>query len=56
MVQYRERIIILGQYIDEDFSSDLMEMILYLDTQDTNDPILFFINSPGGDVSYLYII
>lgn len=56
VVQYRERIIILGQYIDEDFSSDLMEMILYLDTQDTKDPILFFINSPGGDVSYLYII
>ncbi|KAH7863928.1 hypothetical protein Vadar_023641 [Vaccinium darrowii] len=53
---YRERIIILGQYIDEDFSSDLMEMILYLDTQDTKDPILFFINSPGGDARSTFSI
>ncbi|KAK7330702.1 hypothetical protein VNO77_24900 [Canavalia gladiata] len=47
---YRERIICIGQEIDEDFSNQILATMLYLDSIENKNLFLFF-NCPGGDVS-----
>lgn len=60
-MQYRERVIFLGQNIDEEFSNQLLATMLYLDSIDSKK-LYLYINGPGGDVSfvsstfYLFII
>jgi len=49
-LQYRERIIFLGQYIDEEFGNQVVATMLYLDSVDSNKPMYLYINCPGGDV------
>lgn len=53
-LQYRERIIYVGQHIDEEFSNQLLATMLYLDSIESKR-MFFYINSPGGDVSSLSI-
>ena len=48
--QYRERIIFIGQYIDEEFGNQILATMLYLDSMDNTKPLYLYINSPGGDV------
>jgi ATP-dependent protease ClpP protease subunit len=49
-VQYRERIIFIGDSIDEEFSNQVLASMLYLDSVDNTKKILLYINGPGGDV------
>ena len=53
-MQYRERVIFIGQNIDEEFSNQILATMLYLDSVDTKK-LYMYINGPGGDVSFLQI-
>jgi len=47
---YRERIIFLGQEIDDEIANQIIAVLLYLDSEDNSKPIYLYINSPGGSV------
>ena len=47
----RERIVFLGQEVDDQIANLLVAEILYLDSTDPGKDIFLYINSPGG-VSY----
>ncbi|XP_034711078.1 ATP-dependent Clp protease proteolytic subunit-related protein 2, chloroplastic [Vitis riparia] len=48
---YRERVIYIGQHIDEEFSNQLLATMLYLDSIESSKRMFFYINSPGGDLT-----
>ncbi|XP_044441157.1 ATP-dependent Clp protease proteolytic subunit-related protein 2, chloroplastic [Triticum aestivum] len=48
---YRERIIFIGDTIDEEFSNQVLASMLYLDSVDDTKKILLYINGPGGDLT-----
>lgn len=50
-MQYRERVIFIGQNIDEEFSNQILATMLYLDSIDDSKKLYMYINGPGGDVS-----
>ncbi|GBG71526.1 hypothetical protein CBR_g8944 [Chara braunii] len=50
-VLYRERIIFVGQYIDEEFGNQVLATMLYLDSIDSTKPMYLYINSPGGEIT-----
>ena len=54
-MQYRERVIFIGQHIDEEFSNQILATMLYLDSVDDNKRLYFYINGPGGDVSFFFV-
>ncbi|MCS7031421.1 MAG: ATP-dependent Clp protease proteolytic subunit [Gloeomargarita sp. SKYG116] len=47
---YRERIIFLGQEIDDEIANQIVAVMLYLDSEDQTKDIYLYINSPGGSV------
>mmetsp|Transcript_10005 Transcript_10005/g.42179 ORF Transcript_10005/g.42179 Transcript_10005/m.42179 type:complete len:249 (-) Transcript_10005:125-871(-) len=47
---YRERIIFLGQEIDDEIANQIIAVMLYLESEDSEKPIYLYINSPGGSV------
>lgn len=47
---YRERVIFLGQNIDEEFSNQILATMLYLDSVE-NKRLYLYINGPGGDLT-----
>ncbi|CEM08610.1 unnamed protein product [Vitrella brassicaformis CCMP3155] len=47
---YRERIIFLGQEIDDEFANQIIGVMLYLDSEDSTKPIYIYMNCPGGSV------
>merc|ERR1719436_1534070 len=47
---YRERIIFLGKEIDDKLANEIIGVLLYLDSEDSNKPIYLYINSMGGSV------
>lgn len=47
---YRERIIFLGKEIDDSLANQIIGVMLYLDSEDSNKPIYLYINSAGGSV------
>jgi ATP-dependent Clp protease protease subunit len=47
----KERIIFLGSAIDDDVSNLIIAQMLYLESEDPDKEIYFYINSPGGNVS-----
>ncbi|KAG9151888.1 hypothetical protein Leryth_002156 [Lithospermum erythrorhizon] len=47
---YRERVIFVGQHIDEEFSNQILATMLYLDSIDDSRKLYMYINGPGGDV------
>uniref|UniRef100_A0A7S2S0Z5 ATP-dependent Clp protease proteolytic subunit n=1 Tax=Rhizochromulina marina TaxID=1034831 RepID=A0A7S2S0Z5_9STRA len=47
---YRERIIFLGQEIDDEIANQIIGVMLYLDSEDSKKPIYLYINCPGGSV------
>lgn len=51
VMQYRERVIFIGQHIDEEFSNQILATMLYLDSVDNSKKLYMYINGPGGDVS-----
>ncbi|WCJ26061.1 ATP-dependent Clp protease proteolytic subunit [Euphorbia peplus] len=48
---YRERVIFIGQDIDEEFSNQILATMLYLDTIDDSKRMFLYINGPGGDLT-----
>ncbi|EPS59722.1 hypothetical protein M569_15082, partial [Genlisea aurea] len=48
---YRERVIFIGQHIDEEFSNQILATMLYLDSIDDSRKIFLYINGPGGDLT-----
>ncbi|KAH8521801.1 hypothetical protein POPTR_001G115900v4 [Populus trichocarpa] len=48
---YRERILFIGQNIDEEFSNQILATMLYLDTIDDSKRMYLYINGPGGDLT-----
>ena len=47
---YRERIIFLGSEIDDELANQVIGVMLYLDSEDSDKPIYLYINTPGGSV------
>lgn len=50
-MQYRDRVIFIGQHIDEEFSNQVLATMLYLDSVESSKKLYLYINGPGGDVS-----
>jgi len=46
-----ERILFLGQEVNDAVANRLVAQMLYLDSEDSSKPILLYINSPGGSVT-----
>ncbi|EYU30469.1 hypothetical protein MIMGU_mgv1a0125611mg, partial [Erythranthe guttata] len=46
---YRERVIFIGQHIDEEFSNQILATMLYLDSIEDSKKLYMYINGPGGD-------
>lgn len=46
----RDRIIFLGQDVNEQTANLVVAQMLFLENQDPNKDIIFYINSPGGSV------
>lgn len=55
-MQYRERVIFVGQEIDEEFSNQILATMLYLDSIDNSKKLYMYINSAGGDVSLIILV
>lgn len=47
----KDRIIFLGTAIDDDVSNLIIAQMLYLESEDPDKEIFFYLNSPGGNVS-----
>ena len=47
----KERIIFLGTPIDDDVANLIIAQMLYLESENPDKEIFFYINSPGGQVS-----
>jgi ATP-dependent Clp protease protease subunit len=47
----RERIIFLGTSVNDDIASLIIAQILFLEAEDPDKDIIFYINSPGGSVT-----
>ncbi len=46
-----ERILFLGQEVNDGVANSLVAQMLYLDSEDSTKPIYIYINSPGGSVT-----
>ncbi len=46
-----ERILFLGQEVNDGVANNLVAQMLYLDSEDSSKPIYLYINSPGGSVT-----
>lgn len=47
----RERIIFLGEAVDDHVANIIIAQFLFLDAEDKNKDIKFYINTPGGSVT-----
>jgi ATP-dependent Clp endopeptidase proteolytic subunit ClpP len=47
---YRERIIFLGQEIDDEICNQIIAVMLFSDAEDASKPQYLYVNSPGGSV------
>ena len=47
----KDRIILLGQGVDDEIANVLVAQLLYLANEDPTKDITLYINSPGGSVS-----
>jgi ATP-dependent Clp protease protease subunit len=47
----QERIIFLGQEVNDALANKIVAYMLYLDSEDPSKPIYLYINSPGGSVT-----
>ena len=46
-----ERILFLGSEVNDGIANSLVAQMLYLDSEDSSQPIYLYINSPGGSVT-----
>lgn len=47
----KDRILLLGQQVDDEVANVLVAQLLYLANEDPEKDITLYINSPGGSVS-----
>ncbi|MEK7649140.1 MAG: ATP-dependent Clp endopeptidase proteolytic subunit ClpP [Patescibacteria group bacterium] len=47
----KERIIFLGNAIDDDIANTVIAQLLFLESEDKNKDIKLYVNSPGGSVT-----
>lgn len=47
---YRDRIMMIGKYIDENAANEIISVILYLRKEDPTGPITLYFNVPGADL------
>jgi ATP-dependent Clp protease protease subunit len=47
----KERIIFVGTAIDDDIASSILSQLIFLQDEDTLEPISMYINSPGGSIT-----
>lgn len=47
---YRERIIYVGQDLDDEQANQIMAVMLYLENDDANANVSFYFNCPGGTI------
>jgi len=47
----KDRIVFLGTQVDNGVANSIIAQLLFLDMQDSEKDILFYINSPGGSVT-----
>uniref|UniRef100_A0AB39U2P4 ATP-dependent Clp protease proteolytic subunit n=1 Tax=Ophioglossum hongii TaxID=3238578 RepID=A0AB39U2P4_9MONI len=47
---YRERLLFLGQQVDDEIANQLIGIMMYLNGEDENKNMYSYINSPGGAV------
>lgn len=47
----KDRIVFLGTAIDDDVANLIIAQMLYLESEDPDKDIFFYLNSPGGNVS-----
>jgi len=47
---YRERIMVLGQYIEDDFANTIIAVLLYLESDNANDNVAMYFNVPGASM------
>lgn len=52
---FRERIVFLGNNIDDFFADAIISQLLLLDAIDSTKDIRLFINCPGGSLRYFSI-
>ncbi|XP_042468835.1 ATP-dependent Clp protease proteolytic subunit-related protein 2, chloroplastic-like [Zingiber officinale] len=48
---YRERVVFIGEHIDEEYSNQVLATMLYLDSIESSKKIYLYINGPGGDLT-----
>jgi len=46
----RDRIVFLGQQVDDEIANSIVAQLLFLESQDPQKDIFLYINSPGGSV------
>ena len=51
-----DRILFLSDYIDDNIASDIVATLLLLDSDNNEEKISIFINSPGGDLRNIFMI
>jgi ATP-dependent protease ClpP protease subunit len=54
--QHKERILFIGETINEETANNLLTNLLYLDGLDPTKDLYFFINCLGGDVNFLLVL
>jgi len=47
---YPQRIVFLGQEMEDEVCNRLISTMLYMDAEDSTQPVYMYINSPGGSV------
>lgn len=47
---YRERLLFLGQQVDDELANQLIGIMMYLNGEDDSRDMYLYINSPGGAV------
>ncbi len=47
----RDRIVMIGQEIDDDVANGVMQQLLFLESEDPDKDITIYLNSPGGSVT-----
>lgn len=47
---YRERILYIGQDLDDEFANQMVAVLLFLQREDSSAGVQFYFNCPGGEV------
>lgn len=47
----KERIIFIGEQVEDNMANTVIAQLLFLESEDTEKPITMYINSPGGSVT-----